>query len=195
MVVIYSDLTIGSSRPQLNTQREGMSYSPSNMRKSSRSDSRTIQPAFFSGLLLSAFFLLLSLTSNGYGLEVNITRDIGESSILHAGRPIMIKRNQDTDALLEFDFARTSRPCPPFCAQPMKIASVETIGEACSYGGFLACRWSRRMENRWMNDLAAFFSSQGLYFHSQLWLNSHYFHQRSMEDRDGYLQRHHKTLL
>ena len=32
--------------------------------------------------------------------------------------------------MLEFDFARTSRPCPPFCAQPMVISpEVRTIGE------------------------------------------------------------------
>ncbi|MEG7521618.1 MAG: rhodanese-like domain-containing protein [Chromatiales bacterium] len=48
----------------------------------------------------------------------------------HGEHDISILRNQDTDAVIEFNFARTSRPCPPFCAQPMQLdKSVETIGE------------------------------------------------------------------
>ncbi len=63
-------------------------------------------------------------------MEVKITQEIGEFQVLHADQKITIRRNQDTDALLEFDFARTSRPCPPFCAQPMAVApGVATIGE------------------------------------------------------------------
>ncbi|MES9922493.1 MAG: rhodanese-like domain-containing protein [Candidatus Thiodiazotropha endolucinida] len=59
-----------------------------------------------------------------------ITPEIGEFGVKHAGKELMIRRNQDTDALLEFDFARTSRPCPPFCAQPMQVTDgVNTIGE------------------------------------------------------------------
>ncbi|MCG7883653.1 MAG: rhodanese-like domain-containing protein [Candidatus Thiodiazotropha taylori] len=59
-----------------------------------------------------------------------ITPEIGEFSVKHAGKELMIRRNQDTDALLEFDFARTSRPCPPFCAQPIQVTDgVKTIGE------------------------------------------------------------------
>ncbi|MCG7863577.1 MAG: rhodanese-like domain-containing protein [Candidatus Thiodiazotropha endolucinida] len=59
-----------------------------------------------------------------------ITPEIGEFSVKHAGKELMIRRNQDTDALLEFDFARTSRPCPPFCAQPIQVTDgVNTIGE------------------------------------------------------------------
>ncbi|MCG8047689.1 MAG: rhodanese-like domain-containing protein [Candidatus Thiodiazotropha endolucinida] len=59
-----------------------------------------------------------------------ITPEIGEFSVKHAGKELMIRRNQDTDALLEFDFARISRPCPPFCAQPIQVTDgVNTIGE------------------------------------------------------------------
>lgn len=80
-------------------------------------------------------FILLTLSpyigSKASSLEVKITESIGEFQVQHAQKQITIRRNQDTDALLEFDFARTSRPCPPFCAQPMKIAiGVATIGEA-----------------------------------------------------------------
>ena len=44
--------------------------------------------------------------------------------------PVTIERNQDNAATLTGDFARTSRPCPPFCVQPMQPAEgVSTIGE------------------------------------------------------------------
>lgn len=80
--------------------------------------------------LLSLHFALLSIMFNAAALEVMITPEIGAFSVKHAGKELEIRRNQDTDALLEFDFARTSRPCPPFCAQPMEAAQgVETVGE------------------------------------------------------------------
>ncbi|MET0044931.1 MAG: hypothetical protein ABW100_15590, partial [Candidatus Thiodiazotropha sp. 6PLUC3] len=52
---------------------------------------------------------------------MNITPQIDEFQIQHGKKLITIRRNQDTEAMLEFDFARTSRPCPPFCAQPMQV--------------------------------------------------------------------------
>jgi rhodanese-related sulfurtransferase len=75
--------------------------------------------------------LLLLISSHGIqALEVNITHDLAEFEVMHNGKPILVQRNQDTDAMLEFNFARTSRPCPPFCAQPMQVApGVATIGE------------------------------------------------------------------
>lgn len=64
------------------------------------------------------------------GLEVNITRDVGQFSVRHGEREIVIVRKQDRTATIAPDFALTSRPCPPFCAQPMQVApEVATIGE------------------------------------------------------------------
>ncbi|PUB83240.1 MAG: sulfurtransferase [gamma proteobacterium symbiont of Ctena orbiculata] len=81
-------------------------------------------------LILSLFAASISAISGADTLEVMITPEIGEFSVKHAGKELLIRRNQDTDALLEFDFARTSRPCPPFCAQPIEVTSgVNTIGE------------------------------------------------------------------
>jgi len=43
-----------------------------------------------------------------------------------------ISRNQDNNAMIDPAFAKTSRPCPPFCIQPTKPfapAAVETISE------------------------------------------------------------------
>lgn len=78
-------------------------------------------------LLLFSFFFL---SGTAMGLEVGITREIGEFAVQHGGQEIHIIRNQDTEAMITPDFARTSRPCPPFCAQPMTAAEgVDTIGE------------------------------------------------------------------
>lgn len=78
-------------------------------------------------LLLFSFFFL---SGTAMGLEVGITREIGEFAVQHGGQEIHIIRNQDTEAMISPDFARTSRPCPPFCAQPMTAAEgVDTIGE------------------------------------------------------------------
>jgi rhodanese-related sulfurtransferase len=65
-----------------------------------------------------------------FGLEVMITPEIGSFSVKHGSKEIQIQRGQDTEAMLEFNFARTARPCPPFCAQPMQVADgIKTIGE------------------------------------------------------------------
>ncbi|MEW8547560.1 MAG: rhodanese-like domain-containing protein [Candidatus Thiodiazotropha sp.] len=81
-------------------------------------------------LISSLIAVSLTAISSAAALEVMITPEIGEFSVKHAGKELMIRRNQDTDALLEFDFARTSRPCPPFCAQPIQVTDgVNTIGE------------------------------------------------------------------
>ena len=44
--------------------------------------------------------------------------------------PVEISRIQNNANLLEREWARTPRPCPPFCIQPMRPAEgVTTIGE------------------------------------------------------------------
>jgi rhodanese-related sulfurtransferase len=80
----------------------------------------------------ATLLLLLSswAVSPVLALEVMLTPTLGEFTVRHGEKTIPIRRNQDTDAMLFFDFARTSRPCPPFCAQSMQVAEgVDTIGE------------------------------------------------------------------
>ena len=80
----------------------------------------------FASILLGSLIFATTVQ----GLEVNITPQIEEFEVKHLDKTITIRRNQDTEAMLEFDFARTSRPCPPFCAQPMEVADgIQTIGE------------------------------------------------------------------
>ncbi len=82
-------------------------------------------------ILLS--FLLFTL-SNSFAVDtdypVKIAPEIPFVEISHQGIAIEVKRIQDTSHKLIDDFAKTSRPCPPFCIHPMLAApDVETIGE------------------------------------------------------------------
>jgi rhodanese-related sulfurtransferase len=50
--------------------------------------------------------------------------------VMHEGRLVRIQREQDNLGQIDPDYALTSRPCPPYCIQPMQLAQgVETIGE------------------------------------------------------------------
>jgi rhodanese-related sulfurtransferase len=63
-------------------------------------------------------------------LEVNITADLASVDVMHHGQKVTIMRNQNQDNLVNPDFARTSRKCPPFCIQPSELApGVKTIAE------------------------------------------------------------------
>ena len=54
-------------------------------------------------------------------LEIGISVDVGNHKIM---------RNQNNKNTVNPAFAKTSRPCPPFCVQPMQLRpGVETIGE------------------------------------------------------------------
>lgn len=62
--------------------------------------------------------------------EVRLTQDLPYVEVKHEGKIVRIERNPDTDNMLDPDFSLTSRPCPPYCIQPMNLApGVETIGE------------------------------------------------------------------
>lgn len=63
-------------------------------------------------------------------IPVGITEDTMSVRVTTAGgAEVEIVRNQDNAATIDPDFARTSRPCPPFCIQPDHIGGVETIFE------------------------------------------------------------------
>ncbi len=63
-------------------------------------------------------------------LEVGIAPDTASVTVMHQGKEVTIMRNQDTGNTVKGDFALTSRPCPPFCIRPIKLApGVATIGE------------------------------------------------------------------
>jgi rhodanese-related sulfurtransferase len=87
---------------------------------------------FYKSSILSACFLALTLshTTMAEELNVKITPKLSQVTVQHNGEPVTIKRNQDQNNTIDKDYALTSRACPPFCIQPIKVApGVTTIGE------------------------------------------------------------------
>jgi len=80
------------------------------------------------------FFTIISicLVANLYceDLKVKITPNISKVDVDVMGEVVTIKRIQDTNHKLKNSYAKTSRPCPPFCVQPFEpIKGIKTIGE------------------------------------------------------------------
>lgn len=66
----------------------------------------------------------------GPKLDVNIADGMPTAEVKHMGEPISIMRNQNGENLINSNFTKTSRKCPPFCIQPFVLApGVKTIGE------------------------------------------------------------------
>lgn len=82
--------------------------------------------------IITSSALVFALTFSGmtFADEVGITRDLKQFEGTVNGEKVSIKRNQDTQNTVNSDFAKTSRPCPPFCIQPAVLApGVETVAE------------------------------------------------------------------
>ena len=78
-------------------------------------------------LLIANMLLSLPVVVLAYAEEypdqellVKLSPEQGYVDISHMGRSIRIIRDQDPTNLLDKDYSRTSRPCPPFCIQPIK---------------------------------------------------------------------------
>lgn len=64
------------------------------------------------------------------GQAVNITATLPYVDVIHNGKKVRIQRVQEPDNYIDPDYAQTSRPCPPYCIQPMQLApDIQTIGE------------------------------------------------------------------
>ncbi len=82
--------------------------------------------------LISLLPLLLACSMTGASDKhpVNITHDLPYVDLNLNGNDVRIERSQDTENMVDLDFALTSRACPPYCVQPMNLApGVETLGE------------------------------------------------------------------
>ena len=80
------------------------------------------------GLLAAG--LTLSAQVNAEDKPVGITPKMMDAEVIHDGKKVKISRNQNNKNTVNASFAKTSRPCPPFCIQPSTLApGVETIGE------------------------------------------------------------------
>ena len=82
-------------------------------------------------LLVAAFAASLVFAANvNAGKPVGIVKDMMDVAVKHNGKTVKISRNQDNSNTVNPAFAKTSRPCPPFCIQPAILApGVETIAE------------------------------------------------------------------
>jgi rhodanese-related sulfurtransferase len=61
---------------------------------------------------------------------VGITASLPWVEVKYQGKTVRIERIQDNANIIDLEYAITSRPCPPYCIQPMQLApGVETIGE------------------------------------------------------------------
>ncbi|MPQ93186.1 MULTISPECIES: rhodanese-like domain-containing protein [Thioclava] len=70
------------------------------------------------------------LVEPAFAEPVNIRPDVMSVTVDTAKGPVEIKRIQDNENKLEGDWAKTSRPCPSFCIQPMIPApGVTPVGE------------------------------------------------------------------
>jgi len=80
--------------------------------------------------LIACIPFLFMVGQPAFALEVNLSENVPYLEVEHEGRTIRIERSQDTSNKLDNSFAKTSRPCPPFCIHPMRAAiGVETVGE------------------------------------------------------------------
>lgn len=81
-------------------------------------------------LLFGALVVFVITNSNALAQNVRITPDTNSYTIELNGQSITIDRIQDNNNTISPEFAKTSRPCPPFCIHPISAApGVETIGE------------------------------------------------------------------
>jgi len=81
--------------------------------------------------VVAAVLLCLSFAASAaHAQEVRLTEDRAEAVITINGQQITIGRIQDQANQITGEFARTSRPCPPFCIHPMSAGEgVATLGE------------------------------------------------------------------
>ena len=84
-------------------------------------------------MLISAALLCAGSVINSAqakDLEVKITSDMAYSTVTHDNELVKIQRIQDTGHTIDGSFAKTSRPCPPFCINPIALhEDVKTVGE------------------------------------------------------------------
>ncbi len=81
-------------------------------------------------LLAAGLTLSANVSAADKGKPVGITPKMMDAQVVHNGKKVKISRNQNNKNTVNAAFAKTSRPCPPFCIQPSTLApGVETIGE------------------------------------------------------------------
>ena len=81
-------------------------------------------------LVAASFVFSANVFAKGGNKPVGISKGVMSVDVINHGKKAQITRNQNNKNMIKQDFAKTSRPCPPFCIQPMVLApGVETIAE------------------------------------------------------------------
>ena len=80
--------------------------------------------------IILATAIAVSFSAHAKDVSVKITKDKTYSTVHAGGELIKISRIQDTSHVIDGSFAKTSRPCPPFCINPLSIDDrVDTVAE------------------------------------------------------------------
>jgi len=80
--------------------------------------------------ILLATTMAISFSAHAKDVSVKITKDKTYSTVRDGGELIKISRIQDTSHVIDGSFAKTSRPCPPFCINPLSLDErVKTVAE------------------------------------------------------------------
>jgi len=75
-------------------------------------------------------FVLTSNFSNAQEYKITIQQNLPYVDVDVMGQPVRVDRIQDTNHKLTNSYAKTSRPCPPFCVVPFEpIKGIDTYGE------------------------------------------------------------------
>jgi rhodanese-related sulfurtransferase len=80
--------------------------------------------------VILAASVVISFNAQAKEVAVKITKDKTYSTVQENGNLVKISRIQDTSHVIDGSFAKTSRPCPPFCINPLSIdPGVKTVAE------------------------------------------------------------------
>lgn len=87
-----------------------------------------MKTSFTSIILVTA--VAVSLSAHAQSVGVKITENKSYSTVHDGSELIKISRIQDTSNVIDATFAKTSRPCPPFCINPLSLDErVQTVAE------------------------------------------------------------------
>ena len=81
-------------------------------------------------LAIGILFSLSAVHAKGEDYKVNIQQNLPYIDVDVMGQPVRVDRIQDLNHKLTNSYAKTSRPCPPFCVVPFEpIKGIKTYGE------------------------------------------------------------------
>jgi len=81
-------------------------------------------------IITTALISGLAICSSAVMAANRITPSLTSIEVNHGGKQVTIARTADKKATIPAAYIKTAKMCPPFCIQPMQVASgVETVGE------------------------------------------------------------------